>query len=669
MPAQQSNFRHRMLALANGGFVQGPGSSTSDSIPARLSDGEFVLPADTVRKVGARSLRDLVAATHAPSGNPPRRGRFADGGLVDDDPNKPSVLSSPRNTFPGNRMAGDSGFSGAPVRSLPPAPAVQQGGLQGVADRVAQIPTDGYHSAPMADGSQDSWRNTETGRNLSNIGSALPGSVGNMVPTVAKTGGAISAGINRAAGALSGTSAGLGMVGLGSMPAAAQPSQAGASGAGRGSVNPPAADPSAPVPSAVAAPVPQSGYGPIGERSTLSNEQAAVMNPGGRITVTRGANGTTEFSGANVSGQVSYSDPSGKALPGGGLNGKGFSNFDVAPAGGNVGMGENVSYAFSSLGAQEPVRSLAAVAGVAPTGAAGQAGSLGQRSPVGISVEQAQREGLVGARVGYAPQFDQRLTAGQGSDARARLLAAGSDAQPAQVPWVQAPTVRHSGNDWAARNALRSAEVSASSITNQNVGRNRTTPAQDAYRTALANDTALQQAEPAMAQAAMRENAGLHRVGLQQEGETLRSNIRAQSDTARTQIELGKLALNQTAAGFQNRTAQRVEDAQVALANAKTPEELRSARQRLMGLMGKSDEDRNLSHNFMARKVPVLDEKGRPTGAEQQEIVDLRTGRAMGQGPGSTPLPASQKEMVKGQVYQTARGPARWDGGQFQLVP
>jgi hypothetical protein len=66
--------------------------------------------------------------------------------------------------------------------------------------------------------------------------------------------------------------------------------------------------------------------------------------------------------------------------------------------------------------------------------------------------------------------------------------------------FVAAPTVRHSGNNWAARNALRNAEVSASPITNRGLGRNRTTPAQDVYRTALSNDAALLQAEPAMQQ-------------------------------------------------------------------------------------------------------------------------------------------------------------------------
>lgn len=74
----------------DGGPIRGPGTSTSDSIPARLSKGEFVLPADTVRKVGVKSLRDLVHRTHMPSGKPHHPARFVDGGPVDDANKRPN---------------------------------------------------------------------------------------------------------------------------------------------------------------------------------------------------------------------------------------------------------------------------------------------------------------------------------------------------------------------------------------------------------------------------------------------------------------------------------------------------------------------------------------------------------------------------------------------------
>lgn len=61
--------------FATGGFVAGPGTSTSDSIPAMLSDGEYVLNAAAVRAVGIGTL-DAV--------NYGRSAHFADGGAVGD---------------------------------------------------------------------------------------------------------------------------------------------------------------------------------------------------------------------------------------------------------------------------------------------------------------------------------------------------------------------------------------------------------------------------------------------------------------------------------------------------------------------------------------------------------------------------------------------------------
>ena len=52
------------VKCAAGGKVTGPGTSRSDSIPARLSAGEYVLPADTAKKVGYGNLDALKAKTH-----------------------------------------------------------------------------------------------------------------------------------------------------------------------------------------------------------------------------------------------------------------------------------------------------------------------------------------------------------------------------------------------------------------------------------------------------------------------------------------------------------------------------------------------------------------------------------------------------------------------------
>lgn len=58
---------------ATGGYIAGPGTSTSDSIPAFLSNGEYVLTADAVQNVGLPLLDAM---------NSGRVGHFATGGLV-----------------------------------------------------------------------------------------------------------------------------------------------------------------------------------------------------------------------------------------------------------------------------------------------------------------------------------------------------------------------------------------------------------------------------------------------------------------------------------------------------------------------------------------------------------------------------------------------------------
>jgi len=53
--------RQGIMTAAGGGEVEGPGTGTSDSVPARLSDGEFVLTAKAVRGAGGGD-RDIGAA-------------------------------------------------------------------------------------------------------------------------------------------------------------------------------------------------------------------------------------------------------------------------------------------------------------------------------------------------------------------------------------------------------------------------------------------------------------------------------------------------------------------------------------------------------------------------------------------------------------------------------
>lgn len=80
---------------AGGGFVSGPGSATSDSIPARLSNGEYVVKAASVRKYGTAMLGDINSGRYAKGGKVARKGPRPqwDSGFRDQMRSGASVLS------------------------------------------------------------------------------------------------------------------------------------------------------------------------------------------------------------------------------------------------------------------------------------------------------------------------------------------------------------------------------------------------------------------------------------------------------------------------------------------------------------------------------------------------------------------------------------------------
>jgi hypothetical protein len=169
------------------------------------------------------------------------------------------------------------------------------------------------------------------------------------------------------------------------------------------------------------------------------------------------------------------------------------------------------------------------------------------------------------------------------------LAQAPAQANPAQG--FAAPTIQHSGNSWQAANDLRNARVSASSIT-ANGGRfdqtrkGQISPQAATYAAMLGTDQALRQAQPGMAQAAMRENAGLQREGMQQAGANQRAGLGFQTAQQR-------LAMEQETQGFANRAAQQSEQLRNTLLDPNaTPEQWRIAQRSLAALSGKTAADR-----------------------------------------------------------------------------
>lgn len=100
-----------------GVLVRGPGTSTSDSIPAALSDGELVIPADDVRRFGAAHIMALVKRAGDGLPEPSLAGgvqHAAGGGMVTDPYGQPtSDVTRVGNSYSGGNIGGNITVNGA----------------------------------------------------------------------------------------------------------------------------------------------------------------------------------------------------------------------------------------------------------------------------------------------------------------------------------------------------------------------------------------------------------------------------------------------------------------------------------------------------------------------------------------------------------------------------
>jgi len=80
------------MEFSGSGPVEGPGSEVSDSIPARLSDGEFVFTAKSVDVIGADNLMSLMKQAEAQAD---QRQMAQDGGLMEEEDTAMPVQQEP----------------------------------------------------------------------------------------------------------------------------------------------------------------------------------------------------------------------------------------------------------------------------------------------------------------------------------------------------------------------------------------------------------------------------------------------------------------------------------------------------------------------------------------------------------------------------------------------
>lgn len=510
-------YKQEPQHLARGGHVRGPGTGTSDSIPAMLSDGEFVMPADTVRKVGVRRLQDLVDMTHAPTGKNSQATHFADGGPASYDDFEQQMAaqraaSKQRAQASFQAMDEEAKAAASAAAAMPSAPSPSTAPANPpVTGGVSQIPTGAPPGGPTAPATTQSpggvpeWASgSETGRNIWNAANALPGVAG-ALPVIARTGGAITSGINAASRLLN---AGVGAAAISAIPssAGAQTATTSTAGAGRGDVNPPAVNPSAPFPASPSAAPALSG--PSSTAPATTSDVTKVGN---------------SYSGSNVAGDIT-------------INGQ-------APRAGGQVSSQNMTAADNLAGSQ----------GFGARERLLSAGGVQDTGPVMPGSFTGGYSGTIGSTSTYG-------------NMRGR-----------------SPEQR-----------LRDAEVSASSITNKPEWGGRgaqNNPAMLEYRAALQQDSNIRQNQAGADLEAQRQAGSLQREGMQQSGETQRTNIRAQRDDASNQIARGRLTLEQIAAGYQNRASDRMDRAQAEFESAKTPEAQRSARERLLALAGKAPQN------------------------------------------------------------------------------
>jgi hypothetical protein len=125
------------------------------------------------------------------------------------------------------------------------------------------------------------------------------------------------------------------------------------------------------------------------------------------------------------------------------------------------------------------------------------------------------------------------------------------------------------------------------------------------------------------------------------------------------QLARDKFGLEKSTAGISAKGKARLDAAEEAVLSAKTPEARVMAAKNLEALQGRSQRDAPPEeYAAVAGGTDAMGNKTDPL------IYSKRTGQRAGQDAASA-MPASKSLLVAGKVYQTAQGPATWDGSKF----
>lgn len=593
--------------FAKGGMVRGPGTGTSDSIateaepgtfimpadstkaigpsaleklgtmPVRLSDGEFEIPPEQVMALGAAVLKLMKDATHKPVNgedggqtdaevgegeaegggeemgegaeheqaeaaaggveDDPEEGAqgfqaaareriarmpmFADGGLVD--PRRPNsfgdaaaVAADPSVTQVRTSAADTFGNAPAPAPAAEPAPAV--GSNLAAATRMGAYtdprstlydpnPFAASNAAKIAAAGQSSRATIEAG---------MPPA---PAPATARNSFGDAAAATRDASVTQ-------------MASGFQPN--------RGALSTVPAPSPVPALSTAAVTTPAAGAQTAAQR--MAAAPAAPAAPMGWAE--RNAQRNAEVSAASIMNRPEWNRAAGfqprRYADGGMVEDDLQKRLAQIPTGGPAGWTGGGAQA-----APAPAPALSSMAAAPAPAPAAPAGALSRAASMATPPAPEPAAQPLSALADSTAQPTARSM--DAADGLARRGAADALARMPNAPApIQAPTIRHSGNDWQARNDLRNLEVSAKSIMNRpewsKAGMGRFNGQQGpsvetaAYQSALANDLALRAAQPGMDQAAMRENADLQRAGLQTAAQAAEAAANRQNEMNRTLI-------------------------------------------------------------------------------------------------------------------------------------
>ena len=619
-------------SFANGGMVRGSGSGTSDSIKTAVPEGSYIMPADSTQAIGPDNLAGMgfkpgAKAAPAPTTDAPAMG-FKPGSV-------PVNLSNGEFQFSPEQVHAIGAQVLEGLKAATHTPAAQQ---EREEPGEKETPEPSRNELYFADGGVVEDEKKKVPPLATSPSNTYPGNQAEAAGNIYAKSNAEAADFAKAA--FPGTTTAIQGAGQAIQDAYNQGGIGAAVGQGfRGAMVP-----------------------AVGLADDVMSSAAKVLNPAAQALKTLVTGDATPIGQATAAAPPSAkpaqpaaaSTPAAPTAPSAAPANPNYGNEPNAPANpqaapaalannvsreGNSYSGKDIGPGFTING-KEPGGGF--VSGAAQPGGAGQ--GVGGPDVLGI----LQRENQI--RAGMAPLRDE-LNGGPSAAAGFR---------PGGVAVLRDPSVE--GQAERERSAVMQAAMTPlRGSPNGQLTANQLRTAQGLVDGSQRDATARYQTDTSAATqrdtAAMREDGEAARSFEREQG----ANQRAR---AANQIQQQEMGLRREAQGFQTREAQRKESLQARYEAAKTPEERSAIAQQIRDLSGK---------NEPANRFTVVPggQAFNPDGTAYTlpaRVINNQTGQFVDQPQATTQpqaMPMEKSKLSAGQIYQTARGPARWDGNQF----